>query len=79
MLSFRGSDVGETAAPSHSASSSWPRGLSKGMRSPASPKRDADEPLKRLVREPWSIRKDLMALPLPCRLYPMQIVLYSAY
>jgi hypothetical protein len=69
MLSFRGSDVGETAAPS----------LLRGMRSPASPKRDADEPLKRLVREPWSIRKDLMALPLPCRLYPMQIVLYSAY
>ena len=46
MLSFRGSDVGETAAPS----------LSRGMRSPAFPKRDADEPLKRPVREPWSIR-----------------------
>jgi hypothetical protein len=31
--SFRDLGVGETTALSHSASSSWPRGLSKGMRS----------------------------------------------
>jgi hypothetical protein len=32
VLSFPDVSVGETAAPSHSASSSWPRGLSRRMR-----------------------------------------------
>jgi hypothetical protein len=49
-LSFRGLDVGETAPPS----------LSRGMRSPASPKRDADKPLKRPVREPWNEGKGII-------------------
>jgi hypothetical protein len=57
--SFRGLGMGETAALSHSASSSWPRGLSKGMR------RGQDSPvnksLKKPAREPWNERKGFMA------------------
>jgi hypothetical protein len=58
--SFRDLGMGETAALSHSASSrstlssrpkgSWPRGLSKGMRSPASLKRDVNKSLKKQAR-----------------------------
>jgi len=55
MLSFRGLDVGETADLS----------LSKGMRSPASRKRDADKPLKRGVREPRNERKAAVIPALP--------------
>jgi hypothetical protein len=58
--SFRDLGMGETAALSHSASSSWPRGLSKGMRSPASLKRDVNKPLKKPAREPWNERKGFM-------------------
>ena len=49
--SFRNLDVGGTAALN----------LSKGMRSPASPKRDVDNPLKKPAREPWNERKDFMS------------------
>ncbi|UCH06549.1 MAG: hypothetical protein JSV55_10575, partial [Deltaproteobacteria bacterium] len=53
-LFFRGLDVGETAALS----------LSKGMRSPASRKRDVNKSLKKQVREPWNERKGFMVLPI---------------
>jgi hypothetical protein len=49
--SFRDVGMGETAALS----------LSKGMRSPASPKRDVNKSLKKPAREPWNERKDFMA------------------
>ena len=49
--SFRGLGMGETAALS----------LSKGMRSPASLKRDANKLLKKQAREPWNERKGFMA------------------
>jgi hypothetical protein len=56
--SFRDLGMGETAALSHSASSSWPRGLLKGMR------RGQDSPvnksLKKQAREPWNERKGFM-------------------
>jgi hypothetical protein len=42
---------------SHSASSSWPRGLPKGMQSPASLKRDINKSVKKQAREPWNERK----------------------
>ena len=42
--------MGETAALS----------LSKGMRSPASLKRDVNKPLKKQAREPWNERKGFM-------------------
>jgi hypothetical protein len=61
--SFRGLGMGETAALSHSASSSWPRGLSKGMRrGQVSP---VNKPLKKQAREPWNERKDFMVLLIP--------------
>jgi hypothetical protein len=57
--SFRDLGMGETAAPSHSASSSWPRGLPRGMR------RGQDSPVNKLLkkpaREPWNERKAFMA------------------
>jgi hypothetical protein len=57
---FRDLGMGETAALSHSASNSWPRGLSKGMR------RGQDSPvnksLKKQAREPWNERKGFTAL-----------------
>jgi hypothetical protein len=43
--------MGETAALS----------LSKGLRSPASLKRDVNKPLKKQAREPWNAREDFMA------------------
>jgi hypothetical protein len=49
--SFRDLGMGETAALS----------LSKGMRSPASLKRDVNKSLKKPAREPWNERKDFMA------------------
>ena len=49
--SFRGLGMGETAALS----------LSKGVRSPASPKRDVNKSLKKPAREPRNERKDFMA------------------
>jgi len=48
--SFRDLGMGETAALS----------LSKGMRSPASLKRDVNKPLKKQAREPWNERKGFM-------------------
>jgi hypothetical protein len=48
--SFRCSDMGETAALS----------LSKGMRGPASLKRDVNKLLKKQAREPWNERKGFM-------------------
>ena len=48
--SFRGLGMGETAALS----------LSKGMRSPASLKRDVNKSLKKQAREPWNERKGFM-------------------
>ena len=48
--SFRGLGMGETAALS----------LLKGMRSPASLKRDVNKSLKKLAREPWNERKGFM-------------------
>jgi hypothetical protein len=59
--SFRDLGMGETTALSHSASSSWPRGLSKGMRSPASRKRGVNKSLKKQAGEPWNERKGFMA------------------
>jgi hypothetical protein len=50
--SFRDLGMGETAALS----------LSKGMRSPASPKRDVNKSLKKQAREPWNERKGFMAV-----------------
>jgi len=47
---FRGLGMGETAALS----------LSKGMRSPASLKRDVNKSLKKQAREPWNERKGFM-------------------
>jgi len=49
--SFRDLGMGETAALS----------LSKGMRSPASLKRDVNKLVKKQAREPWNERKDFMA------------------
>jgi hypothetical protein len=49
--SFCDLGMGETAALS----------LSKGMRSPASRKRDVNKSLKKPAREPWNERKDFMA------------------
>ena len=49
--SFRDLGMGETAALS----------LSKGMRSPASPKRDVNKSLKKPAREPRNERNDFMA------------------
>ena len=48
--SFRDLGMRETAALS----------LSKGMRSPASPKRDVNKLLKKQAREPWNERKGFM-------------------
>ncbi|UCE34291.1 MAG: hypothetical protein JSV40_14065 [Deltaproteobacteria bacterium] len=48
--SFRDLGMGETAALS----------LSKGMRSPASLKRDVNKSLKKLAQEPWNDRKGFM-------------------
>jgi hypothetical protein len=48
--SFRDLGMGETAALS----------LSKGMRSPASLKRDVNKLLKKQAREPWNERKGFM-------------------
>jgi hypothetical protein len=48
--SFRDLGMGETAALS----------LSKGMRSPASLKRDVNKSLKKQAREPWNERKGFM-------------------
>ena len=48
--SFRGLGMGETAALR----------FSKGMRSPASLKRDVNKPLKKQAREPWNERKGFM-------------------
>jgi hypothetical protein len=48
--SFRDLGMGETAALS----------LSKGMRSPASLKRDVNKPLKKPAREPWNERNGFM-------------------
>ena len=48
--SFRDLGMGETAALS----------LSKGMRSPASWKRDVNKSLKKQGRDPWNERKGLM-------------------
>jgi hypothetical protein len=57
--SFRDLSMGEAAALSHSASSSWPRGLAKGMRrGQVSP---VNKPLKKPAREPRNERKDFMA------------------
>ena len=50
--SFRDLGMGETAALS----------LSKGMRSPASPKRDANKSLKKPAREPWNRGKDVLSI-----------------
>jgi hypothetical protein len=52
--SFRDLGMGETAALS----------LSKGMRSPASLKRDVNKSLKKQAREPWNERKGFMVLPI---------------
>jgi hypothetical protein len=51
--SFRGLGMGETAALS----------LWKGMRSPASLKRDVNKLLKKQAREPRNERKGFMAVP----------------
>ena len=51
--SFRDLGMGEAAALS----------LSKGMRSPASLKRDVNKSLKKPAREPWNERKGFMAVP----------------
>jgi hypothetical protein len=48
--SSRGLGMGKTAALS----------LSKGMRSPASLKRDVNKSLKKPAREPWNERKGFM-------------------
>jgi hypothetical protein len=48
--SFRDLGMGETAVLS----------LSKGMRSPASLKRDVNKLLKKPAREPWNERKGFM-------------------
>jgi hypothetical protein len=48
--SFRDLGMGETAALS----------LSRGMRSPASKKRDVNKSLKKQAREPWNERKGFM-------------------
>jgi hypothetical protein len=48
--SFRDLGMGETAALI----------LSKGMRSPASLKRDVNKSLKKQAREPWNERKAFM-------------------
>ena len=48
--SFRDLGMGETAALS----------LSKGMQSPADPKRDVNKSLKKPTREPWNERKGFM-------------------
>jgi hypothetical protein len=53
--SFRGLGMGETAALS----------LSKGMRSPASLKRDVNKSLKKQAREPRNERKGFMACASP--------------
>ena len=74
--SFRDLGMGETAAPSHStlfmalsrSTGSGPeqhrgvrsKGLAKGMRSPASRKRDVNKPLKKQAREPWNESKGFM-------------------
>ncbi|UCE34674.1 MAG: hypothetical protein JSV40_01770 [Deltaproteobacteria bacterium] len=52
--SFRDLGMGETAALS----------LSKGMRSPASLKRDVNKSLKKQAREPSNERKGFMVLPI---------------
>jgi len=49
--SFRGLGMGETAALI----------FSKGMRSPASLKRDVNKLLKKQAREPWNERKGFIA------------------
>jgi hypothetical protein len=49
--SFRDLGIGENAALN----------LSKGMRSPASLKRDVNKSLKKQAREPWNERKGFMA------------------
>jgi hypothetical protein len=46
--------MGETAALS----------LSRGMRSPASLKRDVKKSLKKQAREPWNERDGFMVLPI---------------
>ena len=51
--SFRDLGMGETAALS----------LSKGMGSPASPKRDVNKSLKKPASEPRNRGKDLLAIP----------------
>jgi len=56
--SFRDLGMGETAALSHSASSSWPRGLSKGMRRGQGSL--VNKSLKKQAREPWNERKGFM-------------------
>ena len=52
--SFRDLGMGETAALR----------LSKGMRSPASLKRDVNKLLKKQAREPWNARKGFVVLPI---------------
>ena len=52
--SFRDLGMGETAALR----------VSKGMRSPASLKRDVNKSLKKQAREPWNERKGFMVLPI---------------
>ncbi len=52
--SFRDLGMGETAALS----------LSKGMRSPASPKRDVNKSVKKQARELWDERKSFMVSPI---------------